>query len=220
MRLFDVNLPPLPSDKRIHLLAETPLLARARLLLIVMIVLLFASFGVSIVLMVLLGFVGIDKSTALSALDVLMSVVNFATGLCMLFACCFLSKLSLREAPFKLAAISTLLDLFSSALMSFDVPSMVLLPAAIFQLVVMWRLCKELSFITSEPYFFLSMKIVLAGLVAILVGAMCMVFAQILGAILSLGAVVLFIAASIVYIIAAFRIRLVIAYGANAINPL
>ncbi|TLD97639.1 hypothetical protein LS71_002535 [Helicobacter jaachi] len=243
MALFQVNMPPLPENQfPIHYIHNTPTLRKAKRLWI-------ASFIIMLIGMFAIGamygaFATMDMYdyTELKTPDMLGYIINFISTICMFFAYFYISKLALRARLFKLCIAQLVFSLIGTLCLSLvDTPyepvgaqdwfvglfCLIALPVLIY---IFYQMNRELSFITDEKWFLKSTKMMLFGLVLLLIiGVGAIILATSVGAssviavILSLAftATLIFIFVAIVmYIVAIFKLRLVIAYGQNVPNPL
>lgn len=171
-------------------------------------------------------------SLVLGFLMPIISIITFA------FAFFYLSKHSLRMRIFKIFTLCTIIQfLFSFALVSlissigiqpsnFKELGMVAL-VGLFALSVIcclqWHLHKELSFITHEPLFFTAMKFIAIGAgIAVVFIMLGLTFESwIKGTFRDMAlsgtslACLFFIAGFIMYVVAIFRFKFIIAYGEN-----
>ncbi len=226
---FKVTMPTLSSDMNVHDISNTPDIKYVKILLLIPLI----AFIIGIFL---------DASNKL-----LIAVIQTISLLSMFFAYFHFSKLSLRRRVFNLYVIYFVISIPSSIftyildisevaskspeelanlVMNFGIPAIICASMYVFVLMVVsiyvsWHICKELSFITNQPYFFKSVKMLMLMLMSIFagtilavcfmpihdkIGYMILLIAMILASILALVAFVL-------YVIAVFKTRQVIAYG-------
>lgn len=240
--LFSVNLPPLPDNVNIHYIENTPLLKRVKNLYIF-------GFFFGIIGSLFIQFTLTKNLEDFENSLIISYVFYFLCILIYVFCFFILSKLSLRMALLKYYAIvigiSLAINVISFLFLDIDPQKMlnnpeymfsssfqtymiVALVAFIIDCILMWKLCKEQSFILHQEGFFKGAKMIIWGIVilviavfiALLAFAIDLVALSIIALILLLLACILMIVGCVIYIIAMFKINLVIAYGEQTPNPL
>lgn len=220
MNFFEIHLPALPSDKMIYLLETTPMLRRAKLCFVAVLFITLLSVA-EIYMATLLTW---DDTQNMRIIEIVGVCMQFVTGILYLFGSFFLSKLSLRDRVFNLAAVSLVINIVYTLLTKIDLialgESLLSIVFVVLMFYIVWETCKELSFITDEPYFFKSAKYMLVAVIVCAISAPCFVIHNIFGALVLCAGALLLLLALVLYVIAIFKIRLVIEYGKSAINPL
>lgn len=222
MTFFEVNIPPIPNDVHIHHIAHTPILKRAKMLIIIVCLLNFSLVGLSM----------LEKlhSWLLSYADIITSLSFIALAI----ACFYLSKLSLRKRLFHLCIISFILIVLTYCMLwlfgeqNTLIISIGSLIYSLFNLYISWQGAKELSFITHDHFFFKGAKISIASLIPLFVALFTILLGlnvensaiAVLGAIIGVVGIVCMFAGVIMLIIAICRMRQIIAYGEGISNPL
>ncbi|RDU60555.1 hypothetical protein [Helicobacter marmotae] len=231
MTFFEVNIPPIPNDVHIHHIAHTPILKRAKILIIVVCLLNFSLVGLSVL-------EELHQSHNLSHnLSWLLSYADIITSLSFIalaIACFYLSKLSLRKRLFHLCIISFILIVLTYCMLwlfgeqNTLIISIGSLIYSLFNLYISWQGAKELSFITHDHFFFKGAKISIASLIPLFVALFTILLGlnvensaiAVLGAIIGVVGIVCMFAGVIMLIIAICRMRQIIAYGEGISNPL
>lgn len=231
---FRVTMPTLSGDVYVHDISNTPAIKYAKILLIIpLIAVIISMFS--------------DASNKL-----LFVVLQTISVLCLFFAYFYFSKLSLRRRVFNLyvvyflvsipSLISTyIIDIPEAALESpeelanlvinFGTPAIMCASMYVFVLMIVsiytaWHIFKELSFITNQPYFFKSAKMLMLTIMLTFVGAIlavCLIpihdeiggMIFVITMILALVGIVLWL---VYYVIAIFKIRQIVSYGEAAQN--
>lgn len=240
MALFKVDMPPIPDNVFIHHINDTPLLKRVKTLFI-------AVICVNIIL-IAITVATLDINTISVATNqttyIAVQIVNFCSIIAVFFAFFYLAKLSLRKNVFNLyliyfiaAVIINVISYFTSVDSMLDADAegiintifliyvFIALPVCLF---VIWQLGKELSFICDDAYFFKGSKMSVIGLILMLIGLFALLFAyysqspgaMIFTSIFLICTIILVCIGSILFVIALFRLKKVIAYGKEIKNPL
>lgn len=240
MSLFSVNLPPLPDDVPVYRIEDTPLLKRAKNLYLF-------TFLLAIIGNVLLQIMLMNNNSVESFLFISYAT-NFVCVLSLFLTFFYLCKLSLRKILFKLYIVVFGISFVASVLgwflgidtksilenpeisssSSFQIYMFLVLIMLVIDYVLMFKIAKEQSFILHQEGFLKGAKIILWSF-AVMGLSVFLLFWGLASASngITLIASVMVIAASIAtlvgcayYLIAVFKINLIIAYGEQTPNPL
>lgn len=240
MSLFSVNLPPLPDNIPIHRIEETPLLKLAKNLYLF-------TFLLAIIGNMLLQ-VMVMNNGSLETFLYINYIFNFVCILSLFFSFFCLCKLSLRKTLFKLYmivfgisfAVNVLgwfLGIDPKAILedqqiilssSFEAYMFLVFIMLVIDCVLMWKIGKEQSFILHQEGFFKGTKIIMWSLVAMGLSLFLLSWGFLssseatilIASVIILATSIAMLIGCAIYLVAVFKINLIIAYGEQTPNPL
>ncbi|WP_300732685.1 hypothetical protein [uncultured Helicobacter sp.] len=242
MALFQVNMPQVPDSVAIHNIADTPLLKRAKLILVTTYL---VSFCVAFSFIFWSGYKEITVIPP--ELNIFLNIFSACSFIALFIVFFYFSKLSLRRRIFNLYIVVFAITLIG-AIINFIVPQDIddllskdsegsLAVAALFlytcialpvYFYIFWQMGKELSFILNDACFFKGTKMMVISFIAMLVELVFTMVALglksealiVIVALLLLATCILLIVGCILYLIAVFRIHQIIAYGEQIPNTI
>ncbi|WP_334086396.1 hypothetical protein [Helicobacter typhlonius] len=249
MAFFKTTLPIIPDNVPIHHIDNTPQLKRAKGLFIAVLILniLYICFAFSFALSSIATAEGILLNYEEVMKDVMFYayIVNFISVIGVFFALFYISKLSLRRRAFNLyialfviSAIINCISFFgrndlytlenmelNTFIVLYLIFILIAIPVCIY---LQWQLSKELSFVLHDGLFFQGFKILIVSVIGLILMYIVMISVLIFDsmAILVIALIglmsfnILAIVGGIMFLIAIFRIRQVVAYGENIRNPI